>query len=107
FAYLARALVVFPGGFGTLDELMEILTLAQTRKLDRRIPVLLYGPRYWNEIVNFEALVRHGMIAREDLDLFAFVDDPATALRLLQERLAPVPEEAAPALARSRTPDET
>jgi uncharacterized protein (TIGR00730 family) len=107
FAYLARALVVFPGGFGTLDELMEILTLAQTRKLDRRIPVLLYGPRYWNEIVDFEALVRHGMIAREDLDLFAFVDDPATALRLLQARLAPVPEEAAPALAHSRTPDET
>jgi uncharacterized protein (TIGR00730 family) len=106
FAYLARALVVFPGGFGTLDELMEILTLAQTRKLDRRIPVLLYGTRYWNEIVNFEALVRHGMIAREDLDLFAIVDDPATALRLLQARLAPVPEEAAPALAHSRTPDE-
>jgi uncharacterized protein (TIGR00730 family) len=106
FAYLARALVVFPGGFGTLDELMEILTLAQTRRLDRRIPVLLYGPRYWKEIVDFDALVRHGMISRGDVDLFEFVDDPATALRLLQAKLAPFPEEAAPALAHSRTPDE-
>jgi uncharacterized protein (TIGR00730 family) len=67
FAHLAAALVAFPGGFGTLDEIMEILTLAQTRKLARRVPVLLYGSAYWNEIVNFEALVRHGVIAREDL----------------------------------------
>src|SRR6202167_2972310 len=57
FAHLARALVVFPGGFGTLDEMMEILTLAQTKKLDRSIAVLLYGSQYWNEIINFEALV--------------------------------------------------
>src|SRR5579863_6506512 len=63
FAHLARALVVFPGGFGTLDELTEILTLAQTRKLERPIPVLLYGSSYWNEIVNFKALLKHGMIA--------------------------------------------
>ncbi len=60
FAQLARGLVAFPGGFGTLDELMEILTLAQTRKLERRIPVILYGSEYWNEIINFKALVRHG-----------------------------------------------
>ena len=85
FAYLARALVVFPGGFGTLDELFEILTLAQTGKLDRRIPVVLYGSSYWNEIINFDALVRHGMINREDLALFQFADDPATALGLLQK----------------------
>src|SRR5208282_1458363 len=57
FAHLARALVVFPGGFGTLDELMEILTLAQTRKLERSIPVILYGSGYWHEILNFPALV--------------------------------------------------
>lgn len=103
FAYLARALVVFPGGFGTLDELMEILTLAQTRKLERRIPVLLYGPNYWKEVLDFEALVRHGMISPEDLQLFRFVDDPATALRLLEEELVPEPDETAPALARTRT----
>ena len=64
FAHLARALVVFPGGFGTLDELMEILTLMQTEKIDRRIPVVLYGSAYWNEVIDFEALVRHGMIDR-------------------------------------------
>src|SRR5882724_3534125 len=56
FAHLARALVVFPGGFGTFDELMEILTLMQTEKIDRRIPVVLYGSAYWNEVINFEAL---------------------------------------------------
>ena len=103
FAHLARALVVFPGGFGTLDELIEILTLAQTRKLDRRIPVLLYGSSYWNEIINFDALVRHGMISPEDLQLFQYVDDPATALGLLQAELAPEPEGAIPAIAHSRT----
>ena len=65
FAHLARALVVFPGGFGTLDELSEMLTLAQTRKLARDIPILLYGSSYWNEVINFEAMVRHGMIDRE------------------------------------------
>jgi uncharacterized protein (TIGR00730 family) len=104
FAHLARALVVFPGGFGTLDELMEMLTLAQTGKLERRVPVLLYGSSYWKEIIDFEALVRHGMIDQKDLQLFQYADDPATALRLLQAGLELVPEEAAPAFARSRTP---
>jgi len=93
FALLARALVVFPGGFGTLDELFEILTLMQTRKIERPIPVILYGSEYWNEIVDFEALVRHGMIAREDLSLFKFADDPEA------EWEAPTP-----AVAHSRTP---
>jgi uncharacterized protein (TIGR00730 family) len=102
FAHLARALVVFPGGFGTLDELTEILTLQQTHKLERRIPVLLYGSPYWNEIINFEALVRHGVISREDLDLFQYADDPVTALGLLQAGLAAEAEEATPAFARSR-----
>jgi uncharacterized protein (TIGR00730 family) len=88
FAYLAKALVVFPGGFGTLDEMMEILTLTQTRKLAKRMTVLLYGSDYWKEIINFEALVKYGMIAREDLDLFQFADDPATAFELLKTGLA-------------------
>jgi uncharacterized protein (TIGR00730 family) len=104
FAHLARALVVFPGGFGTLDELAEILTLSQTGKLERRIPIILYGSGYWNEIIDFEALARYGMIDRGDLDLFHFADDPAAALRLLQKRLAPEPEEAMPAFAHSRRP---
>jgi uncharacterized protein (TIGR00730 family) len=102
FAHLARALVVFPGGFGTLDEMMEILTLMQTKKIDRRIPVLLYGSSYWNEILNFDALVRHGMIDREDLALFHFADDPAAALALLQAGIAAELEEATPAIAHSR-----
>ena len=106
FAHLARALVVFPGGFGTLDELMEVLTLQQTGKLARRTRVLLYGSAYWNEIVDFEALVRHGMISREDLALFTFADDTATALDLLKGWLEPgEPEAGAPAFASSRTSD--
>jgi uncharacterized protein (TIGR00730 family) len=105
FAHLARALVVFPGGFGTLDELTEILTLMQTRKIDRRIPVVLYGTSYWNEIINFDALVRHGMIDREDLALFQFADDPATALELLQAGIVAELEEATPAIAHSRAPN--
>ena len=103
FAHLARALVVFPGGFGTLDELTEILTLQQTEKLDRRILVLLYGSEYWKEIINFDALVRHGMISREDLNLFRYADDPAAALGLLQGALTTEGEETAPAFAHSRT----
>jgi uncharacterized protein (TIGR00730 family) len=105
FANLARAMVVFPGGFGTLDEFFEILTLAQTRKLDRPIPIVLYGPDYWNEIVNFEALARHGLIDRADLSLFAFADDPATALALLEKGVAEPPQEEAPAFAHARTPE--
>jgi uncharacterized protein (TIGR00730 family) len=87
FAYLAKALVVFPGGFGTLDELSEILTLAQTRKLESKIMILLYGTEFWQEVLNFDALVRHGMISPEDLTLFSRADDPETAFRILKEGL--------------------
>lgn len=112
FAYLAKALVVFPGGFGTLDELSEILTLAQTKKLESRICIVLYGSEFWNEILNFPAMVRHGVISKSDLDLFKFADDPATALRILKDELtryylapgAQVPEvEETPQIAKSRT----
>jgi uncharacterized protein (TIGR00730 family) len=112
FAYLAKALVVFPGGFGTLDEMTEILTLAQTQKLENKILILLYGSSYWKEVINFDALVKYGMIAEEDLSLFQYADDPATALRILQDGLtrdylapeAPLsePAEGAPAIAKSR-----
>jgi uncharacterized protein (TIGR00730 family) len=103
FAHLARALVVFPGGFGTMDELLEVLTLAQTGKLARRIPILLYGPEFWNEIVNFDALVRHGMVDADDLRLFSFADDPRTALAMLQAELSSTTAEDMPAFAHSRT----
>ena len=103
FAHLARALVVFPGGFGTMDELWEMLTLAQTRKLDRQLVILLYGSSYWKELINFEAFVRHGVIAREDLDLFQFVDDTEHALRLLKEGIVFGTETVSPAFAKSRT----
>ena len=101
FAHLARAIVAFPGGFGTLDELFELLTLAQTGKLDRRIAVLLYGSDYWNEIVNFKALVRHGVIRAEDLALFHLVDSPGEALGVLKQEIATVMEASTPAIAPS------
>ena len=104
FAYLARALVVFPGGFGTMDELFELLTLSQTRKLDRTIPVLLYGSEYWKETVSFQGLVRHGMIDPEDLELFCFADAPQDALQLLQKALPSKPASEEPAIAKSKTP---
>ena len=103
FAHLARAIVVFPGGFGTLDELMEILTLAQTGKLNRRIYILLYGSTYWKEIINFEALVKHGVISPEDLKLFHFADDPDTALQLLKEGVTLEGDVVSPAFAKSIT----
>jgi len=103
FAHLARALIVFPGGFGTLDELTEILTLAQTRKFERPIPVILYGSSYWTEVLNFDALVRHGMVDKQDLKLFHYADEPASALALLQAELKAAAEGRTPFFAHSRT----
>jgi uncharacterized protein (TIGR00730 family) len=105
FAHLAKALIVFPGGFGTLDELTEIITLAQTKKLEREIPILLYGESYWNEIINFKALVRHEVISAEDLNLFTFIDEPAAALAHLQRVLPVSEEEDTPAFAHSNHGD--
>jgi hypothetical protein len=87
FAYLAKALVVFPGGFGTLDELFEILTLAQTEKLAKKIIVLIYGKDYWNKVLNLDALVDSGTISPEDKDLFCFVDTPEEGFEMLKEGL--------------------
>jgi hypothetical protein len=103
FAHLARAMVVFPGGFGTLDELFEILTLCQTRKLERPITIVMYGPTYWHEIVSFPALARQGMIAEEDLALLHFADTPADALAHLQTSLDSEGATTTPSFARSRT----
>ncbi len=101
FAHLARALIVFPGGFGTLDELTEIITLAQTKKLERKIHILLYGETYWKEVLNFEALVRHEVISRADLNLFSFVDAPEAALAQLQRVLTLSLEDEIPSFAHS------
>jgi uncharacterized protein (TIGR00730 family) len=101
FAHLAKALIVFPGGFGTLDELTEIITLAQTKKIERKIPILLYGESYWNEIINFKALLHHEVINAEDLGLFSFVNDPAEALAHLQRVLTVSAEVETPAFAHS------
>ena len=87
FAYLAKALVIFPGGFGTMDELFEILTLAQTDKLAKKILVVIYGSEYWNRIINFQAFADAGAISPEDLSQFKMVDTPNEAFEYLRDGL--------------------
>ena len=88
--YMARAIVAFPGGFGTLDEIFEVLTLTQTHKIDRRdISVMLYGEEYWREIINLDGLVKHGAIAPQDLSLFQYCSQPLEAFDFLKSRLLP------------------
>jgi len=87
FAYLATALVIFPGGFGTLDEFFEIVTLAQTEKLAKKIVVVVYGSDYWKKVVNFEAMVDAGVISPEDLELFQMCDSPEESFEFLKEGL--------------------
>jgi uncharacterized protein (TIGR00730 family) len=87
FAYLAKGLVIFPGGFGTLDELFEILTLAQTEKLAKKIVVVIYGSAYWKKVVNFEDMVDAGVISEPDLDLFKMSDSPEESFEFLKEGL--------------------
>jgi hypothetical protein len=102
FAYLAKALVVFPGGFGTFDEMFEILTLVQTQKMAKKITVIIYGSSYWNSIINMQALADKGVIAPEDIDLFHFADTPEQAFAILKTDLIqnhlhpPVPAASAP-----------
>lgn len=74
FAYLSKALIVFPGGFGTMDELFEILTLVQTAKVRKKLAVIIYDKKYWNKIINFDALVEMGMISKADLSVFSLCD---------------------------------
>jgi hypothetical protein len=87
FAYLSKALVVFPGGFGTLDEMFEILTLAQTQKLAKKITVVIYGKDYWNKVLDLDALVDSGAISPKDLELFHFADTPDEAFEILRHGL--------------------
>jgi hypothetical protein len=83
FMYLAKALVAFPGGFGTLDEFFELLTLLQTKKVGKKMTVILYGQNYWNKIIDFKALAKYGMISADDMSLFKFADTPEQAFEIL------------------------
>jgi uncharacterized protein (TIGR00730 family) len=87
FAYLAKGLVIFPGGFGTMDELFEILTLAQTDKLAKKILVIIYGSEYWSKVINFRAFVDAGTVSPQDLDLIKIVDKPEDAFEFLRDGL--------------------
>jgi len=109
FAYLAKALVIFPGGFGTLDEMFEILTLAQTQKLSKQLLVIIYGHDYWNEILDLAPMADWGAINPKDLDLLQWVDSPAHAFDCLRDHLMTyhlVPEtpqeKQAPGIAKTR-----
>jgi uncharacterized protein (TIGR00730 family) len=86
--YLAKAVVVFPGGYGTLDELFEVLTLVQTKKMSKKLPLVLFGKDYWNEVVNFQALARHGVINPEDVDLMHRTDSVDDAYDFLVRQLS-------------------
>jgi hypothetical protein len=83
FAFMAKALVIFPGGFGTLDELMEILTLVQTKKIHKKMPILIYGENFWKKVINFDYLVETGMISAEDMDTITYVNSPNEAFDVL------------------------
>ncbi len=97
FVYLGKALIAFPGGFGTLDELMEVLTLLQTKKLRKKITVLLYGRTFWKKLINFDALVKSRVISVEDLKLFGYADTPKEAFEyLIKELNANYPKETSP-----------
>lgn len=88
FAYLAKAVIVFPGGFGTLDELFELLTLVQTRKMRKAMPIVLFGTEYWRQVIDFDALARHGTIEARDIELMYRTDSVVEAYDWLVLQLA-------------------
>lgn len=92
FAYLGKALVIFPGGFGTLDELFECLTLIQTGKIRKKMPIVVYGTQFWQKILDFEMLEYYGMISRQDLNLIHFSDTPQDAFEYLKAELTRLDE---------------
>jgi uncharacterized protein (TIGR00730 family) len=109
FAYLAKALIIFPGGFGTLDEMFEFLTLDQTRKLSKKIGVILYGTDYWDQILNLQPMLEWGAISEEDMNILCRVDTPEAAFEelkahLLEHHMVPATaqETSAPGIAKTR-----
>jgi hypothetical protein len=109
FAYLSKALVIFPGGFGTCDELFEILTLVQTDKLSKKIGVILYGREYWDQVLRLDPMAEWGAIAENDLELIRYADTPSDAFDQLRDHLITnhlepesAQEAAAPAIAKTR-----
>jgi len=87
FVYLAKAVIVFPGGFGTLDELFEILTLIQTHKIRKHLPVVLFGMSYWDQVIDFDVLARHGMVDSADVAIFHRTDSVEDAFELVTRSL--------------------
>ena len=87
FVYLAKAVVLFPGGFGTMDEMFELLTLVQTRKTQKKLPIVLYGEHFWDDALNLDALQRWGTISEGDLDLFHISSTPQDAFEYLRDEL--------------------
>jgi uncharacterized protein (TIGR00730 family) len=87
FSYLAKALVIFPGGFGTLDELAEVLTLIQTQKIKKKIPIVIYGTPFWNKVINLKEMAKMGTIDKKDLDLIHFSDSPKDAFNFIVKKL--------------------
>jgi uncharacterized protein (TIGR00730 family) len=87
FAYLAKAIVIMPGGFGTLDELMEVLTLVQTNKLKKKMAIIIYDEKFWRKIINFEMLAEYNMISKDDLNLFSYANTPEEAFEILKKEL--------------------
>jgi hypothetical protein len=87
FSYLAKAMIVFPGGFGTLDEFMEVVTLCQTFKIKKRLPIVLYGTEYWDQVLNFEPMARFGTISPEDTDMFLRTDSVDEAYEYVVKEL--------------------
>ena len=88
FAYLAKAVIVFPGGYGTLDELFELLTLVQTRKMRKPLPIVLFGTEYWRHIIDFDALARYGTIDPRDIELVHRTDSVDDAYEWIVRQLA-------------------
>jgi hypothetical protein len=92
FVYPAKAIIVFPGGFGTLDELFEILTLIQTKKISKNLPIILWNEEFWERLIDWEMLVETGMISSQDLELMIFTSDIDQAESILIEQLKDLPE---------------
>jgi len=90
FVYLAKALVIFPGGFGTLDELFELLTLVQTKKVTKRLPIVIYGSEYWDQIINIDNMVKYGVISKEDRELVQYCDTVDEAFNYLKDELTQI-----------------